>query len=46
MRVGGLGGPSKAGPRIAILCKYFIVEDLREMWQKKILLYSNCLKIL
>lgn len=35
MRVGGLGGPSKAGPRIATLCKYFIAEDLGEMWQKK-----------
>lgn len=35
MRVGGLGGTSKAGPRIAPLWEHFTVENLGGMWQKK-----------
>lgn len=31
MRVGGLGGASKEGPRIAKLCKHFAMEDLAGM---------------
>lgn len=31
MRVGGLGGTSKTGPRIAKLCKHFAMENLGGM---------------
>lgn len=35
MRVGGLGGACKAGPRITKLCKHFAMEDLGRTWQKE-----------